>query len=136
MNAVLWLRVASIGSLLFAVGHTMGGMQDWSPIGQSEVLASMRTVRFDVYGVSRSYLDFYRGFGYSLSVFVLLQAIVLWQLGPIARTSPAMVRPILASFAVASAAGGIITWIYIFPIPAMFSAVLTAFLIVAFLAVK
>jgi len=136
MNAVLWLRVASIVSLLFAAGHTLGGRQDWSPIGQTEVLASMRTVRFDVYGVSRSYLDFYRGFGYSLSVFLLLQALVLWQLVPIVKTSPATVRPILASFAVASAAGGIITWIYIFPIPAVFSAVLTAVLAVAFLAVK
>ena len=136
MNAVLWLRVSSIVSVLFAVGHTLGGRRAWSPIGESDVLASMRTYRFDVQGVSRSYLDFYRGFGFSLSVFLLLQGIVLWQLCAIAKTHPAQVRPIIASFAVASIAGALITWSFIFPVPAVFSAALSACLVLAFLAAR
>jgi len=92
----------------------------------------MRTYQFDVQGVSRSYLDFYRGFGFSLSVFLLLQGIVLWQLCAIAKTHPAQVRPIIASFAVASIVGAIITWRFIFPVPAVFSAALSACLVVAF----
>lgn len=136
MNVVLWLRISSIVSVLFAAGHTLGGRKDWSPIGETAVLAAMRTSVFNVEGVSRTYLDFYRGFGYCLGVSMLLQAIVLWQLCAIARTSPALVRRIVGSFAVASIAGGVVTWAFLFPIPAVFSAVLSACLVVAFLAAK
>src|SRR5262245_12711974 len=132
MNGVLWLRISSIVSLLFAVGHTLGGRKAWSPIGENEVLTSMRTVHFDVNGVSRTFLDFYRGFGYSLSVFLVLQAVLLWQLAAIARNQPQVVRPLVASFAISSVIGVFITWAFILPIPAVFSAVLTACLVIAF----
>ena len=136
MNGVLWLRTSAIVSLVFAAGHTLGGRSAWSPVGENEVLASMRTVHFNVQGVSRSFLDFYRGFGYSLTVFLLLQATLLWQLAALARTQPQAVRPLVAAFAIASAVGGIVTWAFIFPIPAGFSAVLTACLVTAFLTLR
>jgi len=136
MNVVLWLRVSSIVSVLFAAGHTLGGRRAWSPLGETPVLAMMRSYRFDVEGVSRTYLDFYKGFGYCLTVSMLLQAIVLWQLCAIARTNPAMVRPIVGSFAVASIAGAILTWFFLFPVPAVFSAALSACLVVTFLAAR
>ena len=63
MSSTLLLRVASLLAALFAVGHTAGGRGSWSPIGESEGLKAMRTFRFDVAGVGRTYLDFYRGFG-------------------------------------------------------------------------
>jgi len=136
INGVLWLRISSLVSLLFAAGHTLGGRTAWSPVGENEVLVLMRTVHFQVEGVSRSFLDFYRGFGYSLSVFLLLQAILLWQFASIARIQPRTVRPVVASFAIASALGGIIAWVFLFPVPTLFSAVLTACLIVAFLTLR
>lgn len=136
MNGVLWLRISSIVSLLFAVGHTLGGRKAWSPIGENEVLASMRTVHFTVTGVSRSFLDFYRGFGYSLTVFLVLQAVLLWQLAAIARSQPQIVRPLVASFAISSVIGVFITWAFILPIPAVFSAVLTACLVIAFVLLR
>ena len=69
MSTALWLQVASVWALLFTAGHTMGARKDWSPFGDSDVLKAMRNVRFDFQGVSRTYLDFYVGFGYTLSVF-------------------------------------------------------------------
>src|SRR5215472_8687772 len=107
MNGVIWLRVSAIVSLLFAAGHTLGGRSSWSPIGENEVLVVMRTVHFNLQGVSRSFLDFYRGFGYSLSVFLVLQGIVLWQLAAVAKTQPGAVRPLVASFAIASVIGAV-----------------------------
>jgi len=136
MNPVLWLRISSIASLLFACGHTLGGRRAWSPIGETQVLAAMRTYQFDIQGVSRSYLDFYRGFGYSLSVFLVLQAVVLWQLSAIAKTEPLQVRPIVASFAIASLVRGILTWVFLFPLPAVLSVVLTACIAAAFFAAR
>ena len=88
MKGVIWLRVSAIVSLLFAGGHTLGSRSSWSPVGDNEVLMSMRTVHFNLQGVSRSFLDFYRGFGYSLSVFLVLQGVVLWQLAAVARKQP------------------------------------------------
>jgi len=54
--------------LLFAVGHTLGGRKYWPAMGDNRVLQAMRTVHFDLGAISRSYLDFYMGFGYSISV--------------------------------------------------------------------
>ncbi len=131
MTTTLWLRISSIVSFLFAAGHAMGGRVSWSPIGETDVLRAMRDFRFDVMGTSRTYLDFFLGFGHLLSVATLLQAVLLWQLASLARNDAARFRPLIAAFVVASFAGGVLTWMYIFPVPVAFSAVLTACLAVA-----
>jgi ABC-type polysaccharide/polyol phosphate export permease len=64
-------------------------------MGENEVLKAMETVRFDTMGVNRSYLDFYLGFGWSLSVAMLLQSVLLWQLASLARSNAAEVRPMV-----------------------------------------
>jgi len=134
MNTTLWLRVSAIISLLFTVGHFMGGLQNWSPLEDNPVFQAMRTVRFNVMGVNRSYLDLYMGLGHSLTVSLLLQSVLLWILGNEARTQPSLVRPMIAAFVVAVALTGIIAWRYILPVPAFFSLALCATLIVAFIA--
>src|SRR5262245_18238724 len=131
VTTALWLRIASVITLLFTAGHTLGGRKLWSPQGETDVLNAMRTVRYEVFGVSRTYLDFYLGFGFSLSVFMLMQAILLWQLAGIARTEPLRVRPLIAVIALASLGGTLITWRFLFPVPTAFSAVLTVILAVA-----
>ena len=126
MRMTLLLRLASILSLFFLGGHTLGGlMKSWSPIGETSVLTAMRTFRFDVAGVNRSYLEFYRGFGFLLSVSVLMQAILLWQLSTLATADRALARPFVATFFGMSIASGVLTWRYLFPLPVYFSAVLT-----------
>src|SRR3981081_296600 len=132
MTTTLWLRISSIISLLFAAGHTLGGLKYWSPMGDNPVLQAMRTTRFAIMGVSRSYLDFYLGFGYSLSVCQVMLAILLWQLSGLARTDALHVRPMIAVIALAIAVGGIIAWRFIFPVPALFSLALAATLTVAY----
>lgn len=101
-------------------------------MGETDVLKTMRAIRFDTMGVSRTYLEFYRGFGHSLSIFLVLQTVVLWQLAAIARTDPAQARPMVASFAVASIASVVVSWLFLFPVPAIFSAVLATCLAAAF----
>jgi len=75
-------------------------------------------------GANRSYLDFFMGFGWSISVAMLLQSVLLWQLASLARADPARVRPMVAAFAVATVVSGIIAWRFIFPLPALFSGAL------------
>jgi hypothetical protein len=101
-------------------------------MGENEVLKAMTEVRFDAMGANRSYLDFFMGFGWSISVFMLLQTVLLWQLASLARAEPARVRPMIAAFALATLAGGVIAWHFIFPIPALFSGALFIVLLAAY----
>ena len=134
MKTALFLRIASAISLLFAAGHTLGGRKSWTFTGETEVLQPMRNFQIQTMGVTRTYMDFYRGFGFTLSVYLLLQAVVLWQLAALARANPAQVRPIILSVLVASVVNAVLTWRYIFPVPAMFGLAVTACLIAAFVA--
>src|SRR5258708_12343189 len=97
MRTTLLLRVASVTSLLFAAGHTVGGTQEWSPMGETDVLQAMRTHRFDVMGLTRTYLDFYRGFGYTLTLTLLLQAALLRQPPSPPSTNPSRATPMIPS---------------------------------------
>ena len=136
MSTTIWLRVSAGISLFFTVGHFMGGLQNWSPMTDNPVLESMRTVRFSVMGVDRSYLDFYLGFGHTLTVSLLSQSLLLWMLGNVARKDVALARPMIAVFIASSALSGVIAWRYIFPIPAFCSLALCATLIVALIAAQ
>jgi hypothetical protein len=136
MTPTLLLRIASVISLIFAAGHTMGSLRKWSPMGDNAVLKAMTDVRFDTMGANRSYLDFFMGFGWSLSVFMLMQTILLWQLASLARTDPARLRPMIAVIALATVASGVIAWRFIFPVPAVFSGVLALALALAYVAAR
>jgi hypothetical protein len=124
VTTTLGLRIASVISLIFTAGHTMGGLKHWSPMGDNLVLKSMTDVRFSTMGASRSYLDFFMGFGWSISVQMLMETILLWQLASLAKTDPARLRPMIAVIALATAGSGLIAWRFIFPVPALFSAAL------------
>jgi hypothetical protein len=132
MTRTLLLRIASIISLLFTAGHSMGGLKKWSPMGNNEVLRSMTTVHFDAMGVNRSYLDFFMGFGWSITAAMLLQTVLLWQMASLARNNAAQVRPMIAAFALATLASAALAWRFLFPLPALFCLVLLAVLIAAY----
>ena len=132
----MWLRISSVVALLFAVGHSLGGLKYWSPMGDNPVLQAMRATQFDVMGTKRSYFDFYMGFGHSLSVAQVMLAILLWQLAALARTNASGVRPMIAVIALAALAGGIVAWRFIFPLPALFSLALVGSLAVAYVVAR
>jgi hypothetical protein len=128
MKPAILLRITSIISLLFAVLHTLGAANSWSPVGENDVLRAMRSYRFDAGGVSRSYMDFYLGLGFTVGVYLLLQAVLLWQLAAIAKVDSVRIRPMIASFFVASVVCALLSWKFIFAAPAIFSAVIAALL--------
>jgi hypothetical protein len=103
-------------------------------VGENDVLRAMRSYRFDAGGVSRTYLDFYLGLGFTVSVFLLLQAVLLWQLAAIAKVDSVRIRPLIVSFFVASVVCAFLSWKFVFALPAIFSAVIAAFLGFAFYA--
>jgi hypothetical protein len=111
------LRIASGLSLVFAAGHMAGGLKSWSPVGETQVLRDMGRFHFEVGSITRTYLDFYFGFGVFIGVYLLLQAVVLWQLATMAKSDPLRARPVVASFLLAAIASTYISWRYIFIVP-------------------
>ena len=105
-------------------------------MGDNAVLKSMTDVRFKTMGANRSYLDFFMGFGWSISVLMMMETILLWQLASLAKTEPARLRPLIAVIGLATVGSGIIAWRFIFPVPALFSAVLAIALGLAFVTAR
>ena len=114
----------------------MGGLSKWSPMGDNDVLRAMTTVRFEAMGATRSYLDFFMGFGWLISVAMLLQTALLWQMASLARSDASKIRPMIAMFALATLASGLIAWRYIFLVPTIFSFALLISLVAAYTAAR
>ena len=136
LTPALLLRTASGLTLLFAVGHAMGAMDSWSPAGETDVLRAMRAFQFDVMGATRTYWHFYIGFGLYITVLLLLQAVLLWQLASLVRVDPSRVRPLLGALSMAGVVGTVVIWTFIFAVPALFSLASTAFVTLAFIAAR
>jgi hypothetical protein len=92
----------------------------------------MRSFHFDVAGVSRSYLDFYLGFGFITGIYLLVQAVVFWQLASIAKTDALHVRPLIGSFLLANVVSAFLAWRFIFLLPVVSFTVIAACLGLAF----
>jgi hypothetical protein len=134
MKMATWLRGAAILSVLLALGHTSGGLQHWSPPGETEVLRSMGTFRFDALGSNRSYLDFYLGFGYIISLYMFAQGLLLWQFASLASLPDAKVRPMVATLLAVSVGATALGWALFFVVPAMLNLVISICLALAWLA--
>jgi hypothetical protein len=134
MKMATWLRVAAVFSVLLALGHTAGGLQHWSPPGETEVLRSMGTFRFDALGSNRSYLDFYLGFGYIISLYMFAQGLLLWQLASLASLPDAKLRPIVATFLAVSVGATALGWALFFVVPTVSNLMISICLALAWFA--
>jgi hypothetical protein len=133
MKTPLLLRIAAVITLLFFAGHTSG--IPWTPaVGpeQQPVIDAMKGPSFDVLGSMRTYWDFYFGFGVTISYLLLLEAVVLWQLGTLAKSDAARLRPIIAVFFIGFVVNTFLAVEYFFVIPVIMSAIIAILLALAF----
>ena len=117
-GATGWLRAASVLTLLLAAGHTLG--MPWTPDRTERgaaLVASLRAHTFEVMRSTRSYWDFYQGFGITIGVALLALAILLWQIGGVARHDARLVRPLVATVLVTYAAFAVLDVVYFFAVP-------------------
>lgn len=117
MKSTILLRIASILTVLHFAGHTFGGVFGTPTPEQAAVLEVMKSHHFILMGSSRSYWDFHLGFGLFVSVMLLVEAALFWQLSTMVKTNPQQARPIIALFSVAFAAFAILSWKYFFIAP-------------------
>jgi len=129
-SSVLLLRAASLLTLIHAVLHTIGGVFGKPDPGPASIaVLAMQTNQFQWMGNTRSYWNFYIGFGLGITIFLTLDAIVLWLLASLAKSEAARLRPIILAYAIGYTAFAVNSYVYFF-----LGAVVTEILIVLCLA--
>ena len=131
MRASIFYRAAAVLLLLFAIAHTLGFRQSDPKWGVDALLASMRSIHFDMQGSSRTYWELFLDAGFSLGLFYLFSAILAWQLGGVPPETLARMRVATWAFALCFAAITVVSWKSLFILPVIFSAVITLCLISA-----
>jgi len=131
MKARVFYRIAAVLLLLFTLGHTLGFRQSDPRWGVDALLASMRSIHFDLQGFHRSYWDFYLGAGFSVGVFFLFSALLAWQLGSLPADTLGRLRGIAWTFAFCFAGITLVSLKYLFAAPIAFSILVTACLTLA-----
>ena len=131
MKASICYRVAAVLLLLFTVGHTLGFRQSDPKWGVDALLASMRSIHFEVQGFNRTYWDLFVAAGFSVGVFYLFAAILAWQLGGLPAATLALMRGTAWAFALCFAGITVVSWRYLFILPIVFSIGITVCLTAA-----
>jgi len=122
VKASLFYRIAAVLLLLFAAAHTLGFRQSDPSWGVDALLSSMRSIHFDMMGFNRTYWDFFVAAGFSAGVFYLFAAVLAWQLAKVPAETLAVVR---WAFALSFAAITVVSCVYLFIIPIVFSLLVT-----------
>lgn len=137
MKPVIFLRIASILTLVHSALHTIGGVFGKPEPGVATATdAIMRANHFQVFGVTRSYWDFLRGMGLAVTVFLTAEGLIFWLLASLAKKHATELRPILWVFAFAYLAFAVNASIYIFAPPAIVEILIAACLIAAIATAK
>ena len=133
MKAFHFLRIAAVLTLLYCGGHTSG--IPWTPYTDAEataVLETMKSHSFEEQGFKGTYWDLYFGFGLIISVYLLVQAVVLWQVASLAKADAVRVRPILVSFLIAFVINAALSWKYFVVVPVVMAGLIAICLAIAF----
>jgi hypothetical protein len=131
------LRVASIITLVLFAGHSSGF--PWTPdrsAASASLIGQMKSLHFGVMGFSRSYWDFYVGFGLTISVLLLLVAVMLWQLASDAKTELRRTTPFIGLLLAAFTAITILDWVYFFTAPLVLSVAIVVSLLFAWMSAR
>ena len=118
MKAAIYLRIASVLTLIHAILHTIGGVFGKPAPGVAAmVVETMRANRFPVLGVTRSYADFYLGMGLGITIALTVDALVFWLIAYLVKSDGARLRPIIAVFLAGYLALAVNSWFFFFSPP-------------------
>jgi hypothetical protein len=131
MKAPLLFRIASVLLILFAIGHTLGFRRVDPRWGIDSLIGQLRSTHFAVQGFSRSYWDFFTGFGLFVTILLLLAAIVSWQLGGFPQEVLSAMPLITWSLAICFVSVTVLSYKYFFIVPVVFSGVIAVCLVLA-----
>jgi hypothetical protein len=124
MSASLLFRIATALILLFAAGHTFGFRQVDPAWHLADALSLLRTTHFRTQGFTRSFWDFYVGFGLFVTVLLLFLAAAAWQIGGAAAMHWPIVRPLAWALVLCFTVIVFLSGRFFFAAPVVFSALI------------
>ena len=136
MKTATFLRIASVLTLIHSILHTIGGVFGKPAPGVATTVAAAMRTHFEVFGVNRSYSDFYMGFGLGITIFLTVDSILLWILASMSRHDALRLRPLIAVFALGYLAFAFNSYVFFFPIPVITELLIVACLVAAFVSSK
>ena len=128
MSSKLLLRISSALLLIHALLHTLGH-SGWKkspdPLKQS-VIDAMLNNKFPFMGTMRSQGDYFDGYGYCVTIALLILTIILWQISSALSQNTALVKNILFTIT-----GGLLFWaidefVFFFPFAAIITLLASA----------
>jgi hypothetical protein len=129
MSTGLTYRAASVLLLIYAAAHQLGFRQVDPKWNADATVAAMRATTFVVQGQTRSYWDFFSGFGFFCTGLLLFAAVLAWQLGGLAGSVLQTLKVARWAFAGCFVVLTVLTWRYFFPAPTIFSALVSVALV-------
>ena len=131
MRASRLYRISAALLVLFALGHQFG-FRSVDPAWQADaVVGAMQTTRFTVQGFTRTYWNFFSGFGFFVTALLLFSGVLAWELGRLRPDVLGQLSRALWAFAICYTAIAIMTWAYFFIAPGVFASLIALCLILA-----
>jgi hypothetical protein len=125
MKASTAYRAAAFLLLLFAIGHLSSFSQTDPHWGLDGMIGQMRSIKFGIGGIERTYWDFFIASGLTVGILYLLSAALAWQLSRLAPETMREMRLIAWAFSLAFAGVAAVSMVHLFMIPIAFSTVIT-----------
>ena len=120
MKPYLLTRISSVLILIHAVLHTIGHLSWKTPAGAAynEVVKQMTGPKFPVMGANRSLGEFFDGYGFFVTLALLLAAWFIWMASNLIENNPGIATRMLLPLTAFLFGLGIIEIIFFFPLAA------------------
>ena len=130
MSSSLLYRIASVLLVLFGLGHQLGFRRVDPRWGVDATIGALKATQFQVQGMTRTYWDFFSGFGFFVTVLLFFAAILAFQLAGLSKETLRSLGLVTWAFALAFVVITLLTWRYFF-IAALVSSSLVALCLLA-----
>ena len=94
-------------------------------------IGALKATQFQVQGMTRTYWDFFSGFGFFVTVLLFFSAILAFQLAGLSKESLRSLRVVTWAFALSFVMITLLTWRYFFIAPLVFSSLVALCLLMA-----
>jgi len=131
MSPSVLYRIASVLLVLFGLGHQLGFRRVDRRWGVDSAIAALKATRFQVQGMTRTYWDFFSGFGFFVTVLLFFAAVLAYQLGGLPSEALRSLGLVRWAFALSFVAITLLTWRHFFIAPLVFSALVAVCLVLA-----
>ena len=136
MKPAVFLRIASILTFIHSVLHTVGGVFGKPVNGAAAAVAANMRTPFPVFGLTRSYSDFYMGIGLGVTISLTMDAVLLWILASMARRDAVRLRPLITIFALGYSAFSLNSYVFFFAYPIINEMLIVICLVAAIVTAK